>query len=59
MVADMEGIPMRMDMAVFRRDIIGAFVLVMYLDGDVPVLTIEEVTSKFDERIVEVLSPTG
>jgi len=58
-VADMEGIPMRMDMAVFRRDIVGAFVLVMYLDGDVPILTVEEVTNKLDDRIVEVITPGG
>jgi len=57
-VADLEGIPMRMDMAVFRRDIVGAFVLVMYIDGDVPVLTVDEVTNKLDDRFVEVL-PSG
>lgn len=55
-VADMEGIPMRMDMAVFRRDIVGAFVLVMYIDGDVPLWSVEEVTNKLDDRIVEVIT---
>jgi len=58
-VADMEGIPMRMDMAVFRRGIVGAFVLVMYIDGEVPVLTVEEVTNKLDDRIVDVITPGG
>lgn len=56
-LADMEGIPMRMDMAVFRRDIVGAFVLVMHIDGDVPVLTVDEATRILDDRIVEMLPP--
>jgi len=50
-VVDMEGIPMRMDLVVFRRDIVGAFVLVMYMDGDIPVVTIDDVAGKFDDRI--------
>jgi hypothetical protein len=57
LVADVEGIPMRMDMAVFRRDIVGAFIVVMYIDGDVPVLSIGEAANKLDARIVEVLPP--
>jgi hypothetical protein len=56
-VANMEGIPMRMDMAVFRRDIVGAFVLVMYLDGDHPAVTIGETARQLDDRIVEMLPP--
>ena len=55
---DMEGIPMRMDIVAFRRDVVGAFVFVMYIDGDVPIVPIGDVTRKFDERIVEVLSVT-
>ncbi|MFZ2096525.1 MAG: toll/interleukin-1 receptor domain-containing protein [Anaerolineales bacterium] len=57
-VADMEGIPMRMDMAIFRRDTVGAFVLVMYLDSDVPALTVDEASNKLDDRIVEMF-PLG
>ena len=58
-VADMDGIHMRMDMAVFRRDTVGVVIFVMYIDGDVPVLTIEEVATKLDDRIVDVISPGG
>lgn len=54
-VAGVQGIPMRMDIAVFRRDIVGAYVVVMYLDGDVPEVSVEEVAMKLDDRIVEVL----
>ncbi len=56
MVADMGGIPMRMDMVVFRRDVAGAFIFVFYIDGTVPAPTIDEVSNKMDDRFVEVLS---
>jgi hypothetical protein len=55
-VANLEGIPMRMDMVVFRRDVIGAFVLIMYLDGDVPVIPVADVAETLDDRIVDMLS---
>ena len=55
---DMEGISMRMDIVAFRRDVVGAFVFVMYIDGDVPIVPIGDVSRIFDERIVEVLSIT-
>lgn len=58
-VANMDGIHMRMDMAVFRRDTVGAVILVMYVDGDVPILTIEEVITKLDDRLVDVITPGG
>jgi len=54
-VANLEEIPMRMDMVVFRRDVIGAFVLIMYLDGDVPIIPVAEVAGKLDERIIDLL----
>jgi hypothetical protein len=54
-VAGLEGIPMRMDMVVFRRDVIGAFVLIMYLDGEVPLISIEEVAGKLDDRVMDML----
>lgn len=57
MVADMGGIPMRMDMVVFRRDMAGAFIFVFYIDGSVPALTVDEVANKLDDRFVEVLMP--
>jgi len=56
MIADMGGIPMRMDMVVLRRDVAGAFLFVFYIDGTVPVITIDEVSGKMDDRFVEVLS---
>ena len=55
---DIEGIPMRIDVVVFRRDVVGAVVLVMYIDGDVPVVPVGDVARKLDNRIVEVLPPS-
>jgi hypothetical protein len=55
MVADIESVPMRVDLAVFRRDIVGAFIIVMYIDGDVPVVPVEEAANKLDARISEAL----
>ena len=54
-VADVEGITMCMDMVVFRRDKVGSVILVMYIDGDIPVVTVDTVAIKLDDRIVEVL----
>ena len=56
-VIDVEGFPMRVDVVAFRRDIAGAFVIIMYLDGEVPIVPIGDVARKFDERVVGVLSP--
>ena len=53
---DSEGIPFRMEMVAFRRDAVGAFVAVMYFDGDAPIVPIDEAARKFDDRIVEALS---
>jgi hypothetical protein len=58
LVAEIADIPMRMDVTIFRRDIVGAFVLVMYLEGDDPIVTLDEIANKLDDRIVEVL-PLG
>jgi len=55
-VANIEGIPMRMDVVVFRRDTVGAFIFVMYLNGDVPMVSIDEAANKLDARISKVLS---
>ena len=45
-----------MEMVAFRRDAVGAFVAVMYFDGDAPIVPIDEAARKFDDRIVEALS---
>ena len=58
-VADMGlGMAMRMDVVVIRRDFVGAILILMYIDGETPTVTIDEIASKMDERIIEVL-PTS
>lgn len=59
MVVDMEGIPMRMDMVAFRRDVAGAVVLVFYVEGSLPVTSVGDVARKLDARIVEILQPAN
>jgi hypothetical protein len=57
MLIDMEGIPTRMDVALFRRGIVGAFVYHMYIEGEVPVVEVDDVARRLDARIGEVLPP--
>lgn len=53
---NLEDIPARLDIVAFRRDIIGAFVFVMYLDGETPALSIADVARQLDVRAEGVLS---
>ena len=55
LATDIGGIVMRMDLAVLRRDIVGAFLISMYIDRDTPTITIDEIASKMDGRIIEAL----
>ncbi len=55
-VANMQGIPMRIDLVVFRRDIVGAFAFVMYLEGSDPEVLIGDVGRKLDARIQSVIA---
>lgn len=50
-----EGLPMRLDLVAFRRDVVGAYVIVMYVDGENPVVEAGELARLFDERIIDVL----
>lgn len=54
-VATLEGMAMRMDMVVFRKGPVGAFLLAMYLDGDTPVISIEDASLLLEAKIEEVL----
>lgn len=50
-VANVEGMNMRMDVVVFRHDSIGSFVLAMYLDGQQPPVSLMDAVTKFDAKI--------
>jgi hypothetical protein len=49
--------PLRMEMVGFRRNQVGAFTAVFYLDGVKPVIPVKDVAAKLDERILQ--SPTA
>jgi hypothetical protein len=55
MVANMEGVPVRVDVLMFRRNIIGAMLMSMVLDGDAPNITLHELGLKLDQNIQETL----
>ncbi len=55
---EMQGRPLRMDMAAFRRDAVGAFTAVMYANGGQPVVGVGDVARKLDGRIVQLSSQT-
>lgn len=54
-VADMQGIQFRMDILIFRRGGVLAFAMAMYMEGSIPLISIQEVGQKFDQRIVAAL----
>ncbi len=56
LVTDIEGVSMRIDMVIFRHDSIGSFIMVMYLDGQQPVVSLKDITVKFDEKIAAFLA---
>ncbi len=58
LVTDMGGTVMRMNLAVLRRDVVGAFLISMYIDGYTPAITIDEIASKMDGRIIEAIPPS-
>ena len=57
-VADLEGISMRIDMVVFRTGPVGAMVMLMYPDGIDPDFSIGEAARRLQEKLVEAL-PSG
>jgi hypothetical protein len=52
--AKIRGVSMNVELAVFRREKIGNYLIMMYLDGHKPAVTISEVARKLDKRIMEL-----
>lgn len=50
---DMEGTPLQLDMATFRRGGMIAFTGVMYVNGQMPLIQVGDVAQKLDSRIVQ------
>lgn len=51
---DMQGQPLRLDFAAFRRDTTGAFTAVLYTNGGQPAVKVDDVARKLDGRIVQL-----
>lgn len=49
----MQGQPLRMDLAAFRRSNVGAFTAIMYRNGEKPTVQLGDVARKLDNRIVQ------
>jgi hypothetical protein len=55
---EMQGQPLRMDLAAFRRNTVGAFTAVMYAKGGQPAVAVGDVARKLDGRIVQSAQTT-
>jgi len=56
--SNIQSIPIRIELAIFRRNQVGAFVWIMYLDGDKPVISVAQVAQKLDGRVLEAAKAT-
>lgn len=54
LAVSMQGQPIRMDVASFRRNAVGAFAAVMYTDGQAPSISLDDVARKLDNRILQL-----
>jgi hypothetical protein len=57
MLADVEGIPMRVDGVMFQRDIVGGMILSMTMEGEVANISLQELGTLLDRHIRETLDP--
>jgi hypothetical protein len=55
MIANMEGMPAQVDILMFRRDVVGAMVMSMVLEGQSPNITLHELGRKLDQHIQKSL----
>jgi hypothetical protein len=55
MVADMNGIPARVEIVLFRRDIIGGMILSMTMEGQTPNISLHDLGVLFDQNIQKTL----
>ena len=55
MIANMEGVPAQVDVLMFRRNIIGAMVMSIVLEGQSPNITIHDLGLKLDQNIQDNL----
>ena len=56
MLANVEGMNLRMDVVIFRRGQVGAALVTMHLDGQTPPVSLMDVANKFDQKIENFLA---
>lgn len=49
-----KGLPLNVELALFRRGKIGSFVSIIYLDGSKPAITISEAARQLDKQIMKL-----
>ena len=55
MIANLEGVPVQVDVLMFRQDVVGAMVMSMVLEGQAPNITLHDLGLKLDQRIQQTL----
>ena len=55
MTANLEGVPAQVDVLMFRRNIVGAMLMSVFLEGQSPNITIHDLGLKLDQNIQESL----
>ena len=55
MLADVEGVPMRVNVAMFQRSVIGAVLVSMWTEGEEAKISFEKLVQLFDKRVQESL----
>jgi hypothetical protein len=56
MLADVEGVPMRVNLAIFQRDVIGGIIVSMTEEGQQAKISFEKLGQLFDQRVQESLA---
>lgn len=56
MLADVEGVPMRVNVAIFQRDVIGGIIVSMTEEGQQAKISFEKLGQLFDQRVQESLA---
>lgn len=59
MVADLEGIPIRLDVLTFRRDTMGTMFMSMTIEGETPNITLHDLGLLMDQKFQEALAASN
>ncbi len=57
MITDIEGVPIQVDILMFRREVIGAMLMSMVIEGESPNITLYDLGLKLDQHFEESFNP--